>query len=642
MKRHALILSLFGLVLFPVTAFGTIISDNNVFTAGVGGYPVYRIPGLITAADGSIITFIEGRPNSSDPGGAGDIDLLARRSTDGGATRGTMTTIHKETNFDFSDPVPILASNGTLHMVYERWPTDAGLFGVPAGTGSNSGNHFYTSSTDHGVSWSAPVNITTQIKEPTWKGMVTGPGSGIELKWQTDPARNGRLVTAAHVDNTANLVVYSDNSGATWQHGGFTSGAAGNEAEIVELVNGDLLLNSRQTSGDFRRQFISSDGGATWGANFGGDINITTVDCSLIRYSAKREGAVFNRLLFSGPRGSDRNNMAVWSSYDEGTTWINPVLLASGSAAYSVLTKLQDGTIGLVYEVDHSTIRYLNFGLDHLEGPVHHKGLIAYDGMANTLSSGSNGGAGWASAWRNGVDLSSSWENIDHRTGDLSFTGFQFDNNDGYHARLNGDPGGLFDLGRGPARMSRRFAETIDMNTNGTYFLSALIQKSADDGGSEYLDFDLFNEAGDSQFAFGIGSQMSLVAAGLGDTVATASGTLSLGDTYFLVMKLVTMDDSAGGNFDQIFLKLFADGDAIALDEITDWTLVGTTNENLDGALSILRLEVGEDADWLVDELRIGTEYGAVVSNLAPVPEPATLTLLLAGGLSTLRRRKRQ
>ena len=103
---------------------------------------------------------------------------------------------------------------------------------------------------------------------------------------------------------------------------------------------------------------------------------ITTVDCSLVRYSAKRAGHDKDRLLFSGPRGKDipsRNNITVWTSYDEGKTFVNPVTFNDGFAAYSVLQRLKDGTIGLVVETArpeakrYGEITFYRFDLAHLE-----------------------------------------------------------------------------------------------------------------------------------------------------------------------------------------------------------------------------------------------------------------------------------
>ena len=56
----------------------------NLFEAQTGGYEHYRIPAIVVTGKGSVLAFTEARKN---PGGDwGPIDILMRRSTDGGRT----------------------------------------------------------------------------------------------------------------------------------------------------------------------------------------------------------------------------------------------------------------------------------------------------------------------------------------------------------------------------------------------------------------------------------------------------------------------------------------------------------------------------------------------------------------------------
>ncbi|MFM7242771.1 MAG: hypothetical protein ACKO40_01170 [Planctomycetaceae bacterium] len=185
------------------TSVSAQVTISNVFVGGAetGGTGSYRIPGLVAAADGSLVAFAEGRRSGSDPGVSGQpIDMTFKRSTDNGQTWSPLGLIAKDSRFDYSDPVPILdRSTGTINLLFHRWPDAAGLSSVPAGTGTNSLGVLLATSTTHGATWSAPRDITTQLKDPAWKGLVSGPGSGIDLRWQANPARNGRLVAAAHL-----------------------------------------------------------------------------------------------------------------------------------------------------------------------------------------------------------------------------------------------------------------------------------------------------------------------------------------------------------------------------------------------------------------------------------------------------------
>lgn len=350
-------------------AAGLTLSD--VFVSGSEGYGIYRIPALATAEDGSLLAFAEGRPNMGDPGASGDIDLVMKRSVDQGQTWSNLQVLASNTNFDYSNPTALADSTGKMWLFYNRWPTNAGENNVPNGTDSNSANIFYRTSMDHGQTWSTQVNITTQVKSPTWSAVALGPGGGVELRY-TSPAagQTGRLVIPGSRRSGGNnnaYVFYSDDSGSSWQIGGETSNPSTNEAEVVELADGQLLLDARQGSGSNRRRFLSSDAGQSWGGDQPSDFTITPVDSSLVRYSAVRDGHDRNRILFSGPAGPGREDLIVRISYDEGQTFENPTLIYDGSSAYSDLTVLHDRSMGVLFERDnHSKITFTRFGLDFL------------------------------------------------------------------------------------------------------------------------------------------------------------------------------------------------------------------------------------------------------------------------------------
>ncbi len=356
------------------------VSPKGSYVTQRDRYHTFRIPGMIVARDGSILVFAEGRRgDGSDPrrDKNAPIDIVMRRSTDNGRTWQPLVVI--DSGFrpngdlaDFGDPTPVLdATTGTVFLFYGQWP-DIAPRNVAYGqsTDSDDGNQtvWVRSSTDHGKTWSDRKQIVYP-DEPNetsdglyWRQAEPGPGSGIQLQWQDHKTRNGRLIIPAKraASKTPDgqvtvepFVFYSDDHGKTWQVGKVTPGPDANESEVVELTDGRVLLDARQNSGDFRRRHLSTDGGVTWGADNPDDIRLTKVDGSLARYSAKRAGHDRDRILFSGPRGQgglNRNNITVWSSYDEGKTFVKPVQFNSGFAAYSVVQRLSDGTIGLLLE----------------------------------------------------------------------------------------------------------------------------------------------------------------------------------------------------------------------------------------------------------------------------------------------------
>ena len=329
---------------------------------------------MTVAPDGSVLLFAEGRRGvGSDPrrDENAPIDLVMRRSSDNGQTWEPMVVI--DSGFrpngdlvDFADPTPVLdATTGTIFLLYGQWPDMAPLTVAYAQTLIGVARPLYA---DEPWSDRKQVIYPDEPHETSdglyWRQAEPGPGSGIQLQWQDEAARNGRRarsgqgVAARRCTPTGSVTVepfayYSDDHGKTWQAGKVTAGPEANEDEVVELTDGRVLLDGRQNSGDFRRRHLSIDGGVTWGPDRPDSIPLTRVDGALVRYSARRAGHDRDRILFSGPRGDaglNRNNIMVWTSYDEGQTFTNPVQFNDGFAAYSVIQRLADGTIGLVVE----------------------------------------------------------------------------------------------------------------------------------------------------------------------------------------------------------------------------------------------------------------------------------------------------
>jgi len=382
------------------------VSPKGSYVTQPDRYHTFRIPGMIVAPDGSILVFAEGRRgDGSDPrrDKNAPIDVVMRRSTDNGRSWQPMAVI--DSGFrsngdlvDFGDPTPVLdATTGTVFLFYGQWPDVAPRY--PAygqSTDPKDNNHvvWIRSSTDNGKTWSDRKQIVYRDKPDEtgdgvyWRQAEPGPGSGIQLQWQDRKSRNGRLIVPAKRagSGTPNgpvtvepFVYYSDDHGETWQVGNVTPGPDANESEVVELTDGRVLLDARQATGSFRRRHVSSDGGVTWGSDHPTDIPITPVDGSLVRFSAKRAAHDRDRILFSGPRGEsglNRNNITVWTSYDEGKTFVNPAQFNSGFAAYSVLQRLADGTIGLVVETasgeadSYGEITFYRFDVAELEAEV--------------------------------------------------------------------------------------------------------------------------------------------------------------------------------------------------------------------------------------------------------------------------------
>ncbi len=409
-KPGLLVLAILWACISPCQATAEVLSKTIPFVSPKGAYVTeanryhtFRIPGMVVAQDGAILAFAEARRGrGSDPrrDRNAPIDLVMRRSSDNGRTWQPMVVI--DSGFrpsgdlvDFGDPTPVLdATTGTVFLFYGQWPDIGPIYPAPGQSPDPAdGNHvvWVRWSTDHGKTWSERRQIVYP-DEPDetsdglyWRHAEPGPGSGIQLQRQERKSLVGRLIVPAKRAGSTTpegpvtvepFVYYSDDHGKTWQVGNVTPGPDANESEVVELADGRVLLDARQNSGTFRRRHLSSDGGVTWGADRPDNIPLTPVDCSLARYSARRAGADRDRILFAGPRGEDglnRNRITVWTSYDEGRTFVNPVGFNRGFAAYSVVQVLADGTIGLLVETagpegeSYGAITFYRFDLGELE-----------------------------------------------------------------------------------------------------------------------------------------------------------------------------------------------------------------------------------------------------------------------------------
>lgn len=349
-------------LILPALALGAdaFITHTDVFRAGEDGYHTYRIPAIVTAADGSLVVFAEARKeNSSDPGG-GDIDLVAKRSTDNGATWSKMQIVDNPgEKWGASNPTPVLdRSNGRLWIAYNRWEPGKGTENSRAGTTDNQACLRY--SDDNGQTWSAARDITRESRDfDVWRAMFTGPGGAIQT-------RTGRLIipAAACADVCAvyatsgtsrgemhymrAYVMYSDDHGATWKRSSQIR-AISDENQVIELTDGTIMMDARQGAGTARWKSFSRDGGQSWSNPHNGE-TVTPVATAIERFTAVKDGADRNRILWTGPQGDARRRLVVRVSYDEAQTFTNEHLLYGGLTAYSDMSILKDGTVGVLWE----------------------------------------------------------------------------------------------------------------------------------------------------------------------------------------------------------------------------------------------------------------------------------------------------
>ncbi|MBI3854671.1 MAG: exo-alpha-sialidase [Planctomycetes bacterium] len=317
----------------------------DVFVSGQDGYHTFRIPSAVVTTKGTLLAFCEGRVKAR--GDSGDIDLVLRRSSDGGATWGPLQVVWNDGANTCGNPCPVVdRETGTVWLLMTHNLGEDPESKIIDRTARGTRTIWVTKSADDGATWSAPVDLTKDLKKPEWTWVATGPGVGIQTK-------NGRLVVPCdHVEaetkKGGSHVIWSADHGAGWTLGGGITGGV-NECQVVERADGSLLLNMRNYGTAARERAVASsaDGGATWSA-LGHDAALVEPACqaSLLRYSWDP-----SLILFSNPADrKSRIRLTIRSSRDEGATWTTLKEFGEAPAAYSCLAPLADRKVGCFYE----------------------------------------------------------------------------------------------------------------------------------------------------------------------------------------------------------------------------------------------------------------------------------------------------
>jgi sialidase-1 len=325
-----------------------------VFESGVGGYHTYRIPAIVRAANGELVAFCEGRRTSGSD--AGDIDVLCRRSHDGGATWGPIEVVWDDGPNSCGNPCPVVdQSTGVIHLLLTHNLGADREAEIIAGASEGTRTVWVAESSDHGATWSRPREITPACKAPNWTWYATGPGAGIQLQ---RGEHAGRLVIPCdHIEADTKRyyshVIFSDDHGATWTLGGSTPDDQVNECEVVELTDGRLLLNMRNydPTAKARQIALSNDGGQTWtGQRHDAALVEPRCQASLRRVRWPTDGQP-GLIVFSNPASPERRErLTLRGSLDDGATWPLATVLEPGASAYSCLVALPDGEVGCLYE----------------------------------------------------------------------------------------------------------------------------------------------------------------------------------------------------------------------------------------------------------------------------------------------------
>ena len=300
----------------------------------------YRIPSIMTAVNGDLIAMIDERvPSCGDLKWSKDINIVMRKSLDNGKTWSDIETIvDYPLGQSASDPSMILdKKTNTIFMFYNYMDLD------------NEKDIYYLrykKSVDNGKSWSESIDITDKISKIGWEKdfkFITS-GRGIQTK-------DGTLLHCLVNLQKGTHVFGSDDNGKTW----FiteTPTSPADESKIIELNDGRWMVNSRVNNLGYRYSHISDDKGKSWISKK--EVNIIDPGCngSIFKYNFNNKNLL---LLTNINSQKERNELVIRYSIDEGANWSNPKVIYQGEAAYSSITQLSNGNVGLFYEADNYT-----------------------------------------------------------------------------------------------------------------------------------------------------------------------------------------------------------------------------------------------------------------------------------------------
>ena len=324
-----------------------------IFKSGSEGYNTFRIPSIITTDSGVVLAFAEGRKNSSSD--SGDIDLVLKRSTDGGKTWSDLIVIRDDSTNVCGNPSPVIDRKTGKIFLLSTWnrgdDTESEIINM---TSVDTRRVYVMNSIDEGLSWSKPIEITDKVKKPNWTWYATGPVHGIQIR---EGSKKGRMIIPCdHIEaNTKKYyshIIYSDDGGSSWNIGGTTPQDQVNECSVAEIGKGKLILNMRiyDRTQMNRKISVSNDYGESWGDIYDDKALVEPIcQARILRYSFKGFGR--NDLLFINPADKNKRlNMTLRLSNDLGRTWKGEFLLHEGPSAYSDITKLRNGNVGCLFE----------------------------------------------------------------------------------------------------------------------------------------------------------------------------------------------------------------------------------------------------------------------------------------------------
>ena len=466
-KRPIALLLVLCLLLsvLPVSAFAVQITDRpengtttgQPFAAGTGGSQNFRIPGIVTLNDGTLIAACDARWNHSGDGAG--LDTIVSVSRDNGETweytfanyLGDNGDTYNNLSTCFIDP-GIGTDGETAYLIADLWPAgialntskyspvagengfddngnlllrdvafdtvsiggsgyntmaayaDYGYYldlktltlcaadGTPVegytvdayfnitGNGVDTNlffsdspyqpyptDYLYMTTSTDGLTWSEPQLLN--LKEESEQTLLVGPGNG------TYDAANDRMIFTAYEHSSGyerSCLIWMDSEGNWYRSEDATSSTWSSEATSVVLSDGTVRVFYRDGYTTLRyTDYVFDESVNNYVVDRMEVSTAATVDsgCQLtsIRYSGEIDGKTV--ILVAGPTSYRRINGYIYVFLvddDNAMDLAYAYNVTPDFYAYSCLTELDDGRIGLLYESAGSALTFVTYDFDEI------------------------------------------------------------------------------------------------------------------------------------------------------------------------------------------------------------------------------------------------------------------------------------
>lgn len=245
---------------------------------------------------------------------------------------------------------------------------------------------FVLRSKDCGKTWENPTDISASVKCNDEIFIGTGPGVATVLRYQKDESKNGRILAPVYNLNKT-FAVYSDDCGRTWKRSECSQNI--DETQLIETEDGTIFCFGRQKKLTKTPFSVSFDGGETWHKQKPTHLSAVRCQKSFLLLPPDSEVPY--------PDGMDKNKRYVVASVPSGNyqtqsvrrggvltlgeingkeiKWLKQQRIITAGVtgndenfyAYSSLTNLKNGEIGILYEAcPAGFILFRTFTLDWL------------------------------------------------------------------------------------------------------------------------------------------------------------------------------------------------------------------------------------------------------------------------------------